>query len=332
MYDPRQLFVDPILTGFSVGYQDQTLYGERIFPITPVNTESGKYLVFDRSSWVIFPDRREPGTVANEVRGGKWSYDTFFTVEHSLQAPVLDEERQQLNSLGGLAQPLAGGADIDIDPERDATELVTRALLLGHEKKVSTVVRNTANYPTGNTVTLSGNDQWDVNHVDSDPLNDIRKAIRKVESLTGRMPNTMVVPRGGVEYLENHPTVVARFSNFSLADTEAWKMLSGFDGTVLEVDSVYNAADNIDAAESIVSFWGKDVWIGIVDQTPGQRTKTFGKTFAQIYPDGTVRPTDRWREVQRKADLVRVSFKYDLKIVSNVAGYLIKDAFSSTAF
>jgi hypothetical protein len=336
MYDPGTLYVDPILTGFSVGYQDQTLWGDRIMPITPVNTQSGKYLVFDRSAWVIFPSRREPGTVANEVSGAKWSYDTFFTREHSLQAPVLDEERQQLNSLGGLAQPLAGGADVDIDPERDATELVTRSILLEHEKKVADTVRNTANYAVGNTVTLAGAQQWDDYTggaaSTSDPVSALRAGIRKIKALTGRRPNTLAIPSDGIEYLENHPRVIDRFKNFALTDPEAFRKLTGFDGTILPVESVYNAADNIDAAESITSLWGKDVWLGIVDPTPGQKTKTFGKTFAQTYPDGTTRPTDRWREIQRKADLVRVSMKYDLKIVSNVAGYLIKNAFSATAF
>ena len=103
MYDPGTLYLDPILTNFSVGYKDQTLWAEQIMPLTPVRTQSGKYNVFDRSSWLIFEDRRAPGTVANEVMGYKWATDTFDTVEHSLQVPVLDEERQNLTSQGGLA-------------------------------------------------------------------------------------------------------------------------------------------------------------------------------------------------------------------------------------
>src|ERR1700749_4443483 len=98
MYAPGQLYVDPILTDFSVGFQDETLYGLDIFPETPVRTQSGRYRVFDRSNWIIFDSARAPGTVANEVAGGKWSQDVFDTLEHSLQAPVLDEEKQQLLS------------------------------------------------------------------------------------------------------------------------------------------------------------------------------------------------------------------------------------------
>lgn len=335
MYDPGTLYTDPILTGFSVGYQDETLYGTEIFPITPVRTQSGKYLVFDRSNWLIFPDRREPGTVANEVRGAKWSTDTFQTHEHSLQSAIHDEERQELTSQGGYADAAFGGP-LQIEPERDATELVTRSILLGHELKAATLARNTATYPAGSTVTLAGAQQWDDytggTASTSNPINDIMAGITKVWTLTRRRPNLLAIPAMGVRYIVNHPRVVDRFKNFELSVPDAFQILTGFEGKIVLTDSVYNAADNEDVTESITEFWGKDVWLGISDSAPGLRTKTFGKTFSQVYPDGTIRPTDRWREEPRKSDLVRVSMKYDLKVVSSVAGYLIKNAFSSSAW
>jgi hypothetical protein len=335
MYDPGTLYSDPILTELSVGYQDQALYGERIMPVTPVSTQNGRYRVFDRSNWLIFEAAREPGTVANEIQGAKWSEDVFATKERSLQAPVFDEERQQLTSQGGLANPVFGG-DLQINPEADATELVTRSLLLEHELLTSNLVRNPANYAAANKVTLAGAQQFDdyTGGVasTSNPVAVFQTAIRAIYAATGRYPNTAAIPALGMQYIENHPRIVDRFKNFTLSAPEAFKVLTGFDGTILPVDSVYNAANNIDATQAITSFWGKDIWIGIVDPTPGQKTFTFGKTFAQRYPDGTVRPTDRWREEPRKADLVRVSYKYDNKIISAGAGYLITTAFSASAF
>lgn len=335
MYDPGTLYVDPILTNFSVGYKEQNLYAEAIMPTTEVRTQSGRYRVFDRSSWLIYPDRREPGTVANEIRGAKWSEDTFFTKEHSLQAPVHDEEDQELNSQGGLANDVFGG-ELQLDPMRDATELVTGSILRGREKKVADAARNTANYAAGNFVTLAGAQQWDdyTGGVasTSNPVLDIMNGMRKVYSLTGRWPNTLAIPTLGLGFIENHPRVIDRFKSFTLTMEDAFRRLTGFEGNIVLVDSVYNAADNADATESITSLWGKDVWLGIVDATPGQRTKTFAKTFSQVYPDGTIRPTDRWYENARKTEVVRVSQKYDLKIVSNVAGYIIKTAFAAGAF
>jgi len=337
MYDPGLLYFDPILTGFSIGFQDQNLYGERVMPTTPVTTPSGRYRVFDRSNWIIFLDRREPGTVANEVRGRRWSEDTFFTKEHSLQVAIHDEERQEYMSQGGIADPTFGGAAV-IEPERDAVELVTRSILLGHELKVANLVRNTANYPAGHTVTLSGTAQWDQDWANglasaSNPLADIRAALTKILVDTGNVPaNTMILPRYGQQFIENHPRIVDRFKTFTLLQDDAFQLLTGFQGTIYLVDSVYNAADNYLATPSVQQFWGKDVWVGIVEPNPGQNQQTFGKTFSQQYPNGGTRPTDRWREEGRKSDIIRVSQKYDLKITSSIAGYLIKNAFSSGAW
>lgn len=340
MYDPGTLYTDPILTGFSVGFQDQELFGDRIFPVTPVRTQSGKYLVFDRSAWLVYESRREPGTVAHEVSGAKWSSDVFQTVEHSLQAPIFDEERQQLQSQGGFADPVFGGP-LQLDPEVDATEMLTRSLLLDHEKKVAALMRDTSQYPAANKVTLAANQMFD-NYtfvtagdpysIVSDPVGAIMTGMRAIWAATRRYPNTLVIPAMGMSYIENHPRVVRRFENFSLNEPDAFRTLTGFEGTIIPVNSGYNAANNIDASESFTDLWGKDIWLGIVDTQPGLRQKTFGKTFAQVYPDGTIRPTDRWREEPRKADLVRTSYKYDLKIVSSVAGYLITNAFSAGAF
>ena len=335
MYDPGTLYSDPILTNFSVGYKDQALYGERIFPVTPVNTPSGRYRVFDRSNWLIFESRREPGTVANEISGGKWSEDTFSTQEQSLQVPIFDEERQQLSSQGGLANSTFGGA-LQLNPELDATALATRGLLLRHELAVATLVRDAAQYPVANTVTLAGAQQWNdyTNGTSStsNPVADVMTGMRAVYAATGRYPNTMVVPALGMSYIENHPRIIDRFKNFTLTLEDAFQRLTGFTGTILAVDSMYNTANNIDSTPDVQSFWGKDVWLGIVDQVIGLNQFTFGKTFAQVYADGSTRPTDRWREEPRKADLVRVSYKYDLKITSSGAGYLIKNAFANSAF
>jgi hypothetical protein len=336
MYDPGKLYVDPILTSFSVGYEDQTLFGERLFPVTPVSTQSGRYRVYDRSSWVVFPSRREPGTVANEVRGGKWAEDNFFTVEHSLQAAVADEEDQELQSQGGLANVVFGGG-LQLNPHADATELITGSILREHEQKVASAIRNTSNYAAGHTTTLAGATKWsdytyvtpgEVTSIVSNPVADIRAAAWKVYKATGRWPNTMAVPIDMLGIIEEHPRVVARFTNFALTDPEAWKRLIAVPppDNVFIVDSMVNTANNIDATENIVSLWGQDVWLGLVDPTPGQKTITFGKTFAQLYPDGSTKPTDRWREEERKSDLVRTSYKYDLKVISDTAGYLFKNA------
>ena len=332
-YDPGTLYFDPMLTDFSVGYGPATFVGLRLMPQVAVNTQSARYRVFDRSSRVRFYSRREPGTVANEVRGRRWSEDTFKTKEHSLQAAVADEERQQLTSQGGLATTSEGGA-LDISPEEDAAAMTLDSLLLEHELAVAALLRNTATYPVTNTVTLAAADQWD-NYAGatSNPIEIMREAFLTISALIGRPPNVIAMGALGVSWLENHPDVVARFTNFNLTDPDAFRELTGFAGeTVLINDDWYNDNDIQEATENLVNVWGKDVWIGYVDPALSRNNLSFGRTFAQNYPDGSTRPVDRWREEGRKSDLVRTSWKWDLKVTFSSAGYLIKDAFSATAW
>ena len=335
MYDPSGLVVDAYLTEFSTGFEPDNLIGFELFPEVEAANPFGSYRTFDRSNRVIFPDRREPGTVANEVRGGKWSADTYKTVQRSLQAAVADEEEAYARAIGGVNANNTTTGDLDIDPEEDAAALVKSSLSLKHELLTSTLARNTANYPAGHTVTLLAADQWD-NYAGatSNPIDIVRAAILKINSKIGVPPNLMIFPRLGVTYVENHPDVVARFSNFNLTDDEAFNNLTGFDGRVVLADVKYNNANNIDAAEVLVDMWGKDVILAYVRPGLNRRDLSFAKTF--MWPPGgpgsELQPTERWREESRKSDLVRTTWQYDPKITTSMAGYLIKDAFGASAW
>jgi len=330
VYDPSKLATrDPVLTAFSVGYADQDLFGLEIFPAVGVNSMHGRYRVFDRSDWLIFPAIREPGTVANEIMGGKWSEDTFNIREYALQAPVLDEEREEIAQ--NFEEP-----GLDVSPERDAVSLVGRSLNLQHEKKVADVTRDVTQYAAGNTVTLTGTSRWNDYttlvggatqpwQTVSNPINNIRAGLDKVYRLTGRQVNKMVFSEDAFRQLAEHPRIVNRFQNFDLIRPDAVRRLLDYEGEIVIANSKYNSADNIDAAEVITDLWGQDVWMGIVDEGAGVRGKTFGKTFQRPY-GGVAKPTDRWREEDRKADLFRTQWRWDTKIISNVAGYLIKTA------
>lgn len=335
MYDPSGLVVDAYLTEFSTGFEPPNLVGFEIMPQVEAANPFGSFRTFDRSNRVIFPDRREPGTVANEVRGGKWSADTYNTVQRSLQAAVADEEEAYSRAIGGVNATNTTTGNLDINPEEDAAALVKSSLALKAELLISNLVRNTANYPVGNTVTLAAADQWDLYAgATSDPVLVVRAAILKINSLIGVPPNTMLLPRLGVPWLENHPDVVARFQNFTLTNPDAFRMLTGFEGRVILADVKYNNANSIDAAESLVDMWGKDVWIGYVKPGLNRRDLSFGKTFMwpPSGPGGELQPTERWREESRKSDLVRTTWQYAPKITTSMAGYLIKTAFSAAAF
>jgi len=334
-FDIYSIYQDPFLTNFSVGFSDQTLIGDAIAPMTDVYLPSGKYRVYDRSNWISYPDGRDPGTVANEIRGAKWGQDTYAVHEHSLQAAVTDEEREVYSNALQNAQ---ANIYAQISPEMDATNLATRSLLLGYENYVATTVRNPSNYPSTNKTYLTGTSQWsdytlvssptDAYQTVSDPVNDILTARRQIFRQTRKDPNLLIIPWNVWSFIPNHPRIVRRFTYFNLADPQAFATLAGFNGRVVIAESVINTADNIDATNSISPIWGNDVIMAYVDDANALNSMTFAKTFVWPYPDGNRRTVDRWREESRKSDLVRVSQRYDIKVVAPACGYLIQNATS----
>jgi hypothetical protein len=327
LYDANAQY-DPILTNFSVGYEDQSLIGATACPLVPVSDPAGKYAVFDRSTWLVWDDRREPGAQATEIRGQKWAEDNYTVKEHAVQVAITDEERQ--NFANSLARPFgaAPAALPFVNPETDATALATRAIMLRYENDVSAIMRSTGSYAGGNTVALSGTSRWDDYTGVSNPIKDIEAGMRKIFSLIYQTPNLMIVPWEVWSWIRNHPAIVDRIKYHDLTEDDAFLQLTGFQGKVVVPSSVYNTANNPDATEAASTFWGKDVILAKVDTNPQLNTKTFIKGFSQVYDNGLIRTVDRWREQGRWSDVVACKMRYDTKIVSNVAGYLIQTAIS----
>lgn len=324
--DPAVYEINPFLTDFSVGFADQTLVGDSLFPVTEVSVRTGRYRVFDRSNWLIYPDTRAPGGVANEVGGYKWSEDSFTTAEHALKAAVVDEEVEEQNN----AQQ-SSNLQVGLDSDIEAVEQITRSIELGREKSISTLAGNTATYPAGSSVTLLTADQWD-NYAGatSDPVAALKKGARTIQRKILKPPNVLAMPMEAQDWIENHPKVIDRFKNFSLSAPDAFRTLTGFNGRIVYTESVYNNANSVYATENITRLWGFDAILAYVDPRPGQRVKTFAKTFVRPY-GGQRRIVDGWYDKDRKATIHRVMQRYDVKVVSPEAGYILKNVITGTA-
>jgi hypothetical protein len=320
VYDPRgggNIHIDVALTNVSVGYQNNALVGDRLFPSVPVVKQSNKYYIFGRETWSVHLDIRAPGTQANEIPGYQVSTDTYFANEHALQIPVTDEERQN--------------ADAPFDPDRDGAELVTEKVLLGREVAIKTLVTTAANYPAGGTLTRTGTAQWN-DYVNSNPIGDLRDGIRWVNSQIFRNPNVLVLPYQVMSQLEDHPDFIERikYSERGIMTSEIIAAVLGIE-TVIIPSSGQNTA-NPGQAVSLSYVWGKDVLLAYVPPRAGLRIPAFGYEYTWNYPGGQNQVVDRWRENPRKSDLIRMQRRYDLKLPAQdangktIAAYLIKTA------
>jgi hypothetical protein len=310
---------DVVLTNISIGFPTLGFVGPVLFPAVRVRKQSDKYFIHGRETWSIHPggDYRAPGTVANEIPGLQLSTDNYFAQEHSLQIPVTPEEREN--------------ADAPLSPDRDATELVTSKVLLAREITIQSIATTAANYASGHSVTLSGTSQWS-DYVNSDPIGDFRTAFRTVHAKIFMEPNLAIIPYQVMSQLEDHPDFIERIKY-----SERGILTAEISATILGVQTVivpgvgYNSA-NPGQSPSLGYLWGKDVVIAWVPPRPGLKIPSYGYEFVWGYNGTQEQITEKWYNPDRKADLIRVSRRYDLKMTAKdaldkqIAGYLIKAA------
>lgn len=315
VYSPSgsgEVHVDQVLTNISIGFTNEGLVGDKLFPPVPVNKQSDKYYVFGREGWLPEDDVRAPGAVAREITGASVSTETYYAVEHALQIAVTDEERKN--------------ADNPLSPDRDGTEIVTSKIMLGRERAIQTLATTAGNYASTNTVTLSGTDQWN-DYTNSDPIADLRTGKRAIHSRIFREPNTLVIPYPVMSILEDHPDFLERikYSERAIFSQELLGAVLGFKTILVPGVGINNAP--LGQAESLAYLWGNDVVMAYVPERPGMKIPAYGYEFVL---NGQV--VDRWRENPRKSDIIRVSRSYDHKMTAvdasddQIAGYLIVDA------
>lgn len=324
MYNPNgsgNVHVDQVLTNISLAYPNNEFVGEKLFPTVTVKKQGDKYYWFGRDSWVAEPtDYRAPGTVANELPGVGVALDSYYASEHSLQIPVYDEERQNTDS--------------PMSPDRDATELVTQKILLGRELAMKNLVTTAANYASGLSTTLSGTSQFS-DYANSDPVTVFRTAVRAIHAKVFFEPNVAVIPYQVMSILEDHPKIIARIQY-----TDRAILTKEIIAAVLQIPTIIvpGVAQGTGTGFNMTAsyLWGKDIVIAYVPKRAGLRIPAFAYEFVWGYPSNQL--VDRWRETPRKSDLIRVSRRYDLKLVGvetnpssgdyrkSITGYVIKAA------
>lgn len=319
VYDPRgggDVHRDMVLTNISLGFPNNGLVGDVLFPTVRVRKQSDLYYEFGREHWLPEDEQRAPGTPAIEIPGLEVSTNPYFAKEYALAIPVADEEREN--------------ADSPLDPARDGTELITSKLMLRREQRIQTKVTTLANYASSHSTTLSGTDQWS-DYVNSDPIGDVKTGIRQIHSSLFMEPTVGVFPYEVMTQLEDHPDFIERIKYSQLGILTAELIAALFGLPKIVVPGVGYNSGVPGGTESLGYLWGKDVVLAWVS-SPGLKKPNFGYEFVWRYKNGQTQRVERWREAARIADIIRVRRRYDLKFISvdssgdTNAGYLIKDA------
>lgn len=295
---------DPILSRASVAYQNADYIAEKIMPVIPTKTTTGKYFIYDKSKFRKVNSLRSMGAPAKEVGYGLSQSTPFVCLDHALKEIVPDEIKKQ------SPKPLT--------PMIDAAENVTERLLVEKEYDLATYMADTSNL-TNNT-TLSGTDQWS-DHSNSDPISDIETGIESVRSKIFKAANTLVMGQQTWNKLKHHPDLIDRikYSGFGKMSTQALAELLDLDQIIIGAAGRETA--NEGQTSSIDYIWGKHAWLVYVPKTKlGIKQVSLGWHF-QYRKDA-----DKWYDKDREGTFVRVHDHFTREIVTVDAAYLIKNA------
>jgi hypothetical protein len=302
-----QIHIDAVLTNISRAVVNSELVAPKIWPVAPVKKDSDVYYLFDQSN--LRPEATEWASkaVAKEIN---WAVtrDSYVVERHALQELVEDDEKQNQDS--------------PIDVMSDSTTIITEKLQIRREKRLVTVLQAAGSYDAGADVTLAGVDQWsDFASATSDPADDVSLARSVIFGKIAQKPNLMVLPRQVYEKLREHPKILDRIKYVQVGVITPQLLGNLFDiENVLVTGAIENTAN--EAQADVLSYlWGKHVYIGYVTPRPALRTPSWGYHL-QSQP----LQTERWRDEERKGEVIRVSYKDVPKLVTKSAGYIIRSA------
>lgn len=311
----NNVHVDAILTNISIAYGQKSsdFIADKIFPVIPVEKKSDKYYVYPKNDW--FRDeaqRRAPGT---ESAGGGYtlSTDSYSCDVWAFHKDVDDQ------TLANADQPLS--------PLREASEFVTRRLMLRREIQFVADFLTTSVWAKDYTGVASGETgdqfrQWN-DYANSDPIEDIEKAKEQILSTTGLEGNTLVLGYQAFRRLKNHPDVVDRYK-FTTSSVVTEEMLARLFGVErLLVAKSIKATNNEGGTAAYAFTFGKAAWLGHVAPNPGLMTPSAGYIFGWTGVSaglGSTIGTSQFRMDHLKAQRIEAEAAWDNKVIATDLG------------
>lgn len=329
--------VNTPLTNFGQKYmQDQNMFvGLNAMPNLPVAKQSDLYYEFSRADF--FRDTAEERADGTESAGGGFRLATFpyFARVYAFHKDVTDRQR--------------ANADPQVALERSATQFVMMKLMIRRERLFQSTFFNTSIWGTDVSGIAASPVEgtsflfWD--RPDSDPIVDVRTAIRTVHQNTGMRPNKMLIGRAGWDTLLDNDAILARIEGGATRDMPAMVMrqlvASLFElDAVFVMDSVVNTGAEGNPAHPITSrtdlnanesnsFIGADnALVYYAPDTVGLEEPTAGMQFSWT---GLMGNTDagmrikRFRMEQTESDRIEGQMTFDYRVVAPELGYFFSN-------
>lgn len=323
----QNIHIDRALTNISVAYMQSAnaFIADKVFPQIPVQKQSDTYFIYNRDDF--FRDEAVERAKGTESAGGDYDIEQappYFARKYAFHQDVTEEDRVN--------------ADNPLTPNQDATDFVTRKLLLRREniwaqKFFKTGVWGTE--ITGVDATPGAGETLRFNVASSDPVRFIKNESTKMIERTGYKPNTLVLSPYTFNELIEHEDIVDRIK-YTQTGIATMSLLAA----LFEVDNIYvpSAIQNTkaktagDAAGSgTYSFiMGKHALLCYVEKNPGLKKPSAGYIFswtgllgAGAFGNRIVRIPMPWLGME--TERVEGEMAFDMKVVGAELGVFLKD-------
>jgi len=311
---PKEIYaVDPLLTAYAWEYRNPQMVGTAILPYAPVVEESGRVPKWGNDSFRDFKTARAIGGDSNLIPHEQPDEIAFVLEENEIGEPV-DYRIKRVQGLKAEQRAITRTQNI-----------IARKL----ERKISTLLLNTASYASGNSITLSGSSQW--SDSESEPIKTVNTGRKAIQSQIGIDPTAMLIGSDAYDALQSNPSLMERFkyTKPGLIKIEELKEVFQINNIVVG-KGVYKDDSGI-----MQYMWGDAVVMAYVPEqipanapTNGNRQATgdmgepaFGYTF-QLEGHPFVYP---YEKDNKKGTVYLTTDNFAPIILGNTAGYLILD-------
>ncbi len=310
------VYVSRPLTNLSLAYalnNDEFIAGQ-VFGNVPSDVQGGTFRKYNRSEWNRTDvEKRAPHTESKGV-GYTIEDDNYFAHIYAIHVDIDD--------------PVRANVQDPINLDRDATNMVTRQLLIKRDQ----IWFNTF-FKTGvwDTDLVGGVDftKWSV--ANSTPIADIRGRILNMTKATGMRPNTLVLGAQVWNTLADHPSLLDRIKAVQGPQIVMTSLLA----QLLDIDRVlvgYGIQNTaVEGGTETNEFFMDDdsALLVYTNPSPGQLTISAGYTFSWR---GYMGATDLGTRIKRfrmepiASDRVEGEMAFDMKVVAPDLGTFFSDA------
>lgn len=301
----QKIHRDAALENVSITYQPGGFIAELLSPRLTVKHETDEYFVYGNDTLQLEETLNANESPANRVKFSM-STSTYVLKNHNLKDLVTDRSKKN--------------ADKAVKLEIDATEIITKKIMIRKEYDLAQMVQSSSNW--SNNTSLTSTMAWTANTTSSNPITQIDSATSKILLSSGYFPNKLVLDWSTFVGAKEHTSIVDRVKY-----TSAKSVTKDVLATLFNINEVLVATSSYEGAEEGLTsdkswIWTNCAWLGYVEKSPGLKKASAMYTFAQ---EGTPRKVTKWGSPDPVGTWIKVEEMYQHKAVATSCGYLIID-------